>query len=791
MKIPFYIVLFFCITIFTFPIFGQYKRDLTNELRDALSNNNVTTTESLLKEGADPNGIFGKYGGDEKETFLMRAVYVFRGVELTKLLLDYGADPNVRDSKGNTAAHYADDATSKEIFRLLAAKGARFDITNNQRVSPLMRQVKRGEDIAGVVFLLDWEESNNPGFTASYQNRKVYYTAIIAELLDRYSSRHISAIYPLMERLLKAGADPNGISDDETFLTKAIKDSKNRLAGLLLDYGADLEARNKYGRTAAFYGDNEGAALLDSRGAHFDITDKDGASPLSVDYYLHSPQRAVYILEWEEKNTPDFSAMLENRKNYLTHILAQVLGRDNSHDGISVIYTLVERLLERGANPAATQPNGSLIASLAVKQSSLSIIPLLIEHGVPLDTFNKNGKAILYIATEAKNIDLIKYLLNKRADPNQQSNSGETPLMIACSGLTSTIASVQELAPAMELLNAGVNLNLQDNKGETALIKTRNKQLAKMLLNAGADPTIKNFQGQTVLHRWLRFLDGPLLDDLISNDCYIDEPDNDGTTMLMIAVRNEYRSFVPVALDRGADPNLCDSKGRTSLHQYLLSVENSNKHSYQKDDYESITEMLLAAGARPTIMDYNGDSALNTAMRLSKRYKEMAPLQELMQQYASADEIKAAQSAASKIISKEKRSGSLYNFTDGLTTALYTFGFSMVVSGLSIGMREGVYRNNPSNNFMGPVNSVLGFTMGGMALGALILSPLAAGGGWDNLIPIVGGFVGGFIGLFGGIIITAVAPSITRAFNNNPILYYAPSVVGTLASLLIFSLRFK
>jgi hypothetical protein len=172
------------------------------------------------------------------------------------------------------------------------------------------------------------------------------------------------------------------------------------------------------------------------------------------------------------------------------------------------------------------------------------------------------------------------------------------------------------------------------------------------------------------------------------------------------------------------------------------------------------------------------------------KYKEMIPLQDLMLQYASDDEIEAAESVASKIISKEKRSNSLYNFTDGLSVALYTFGFPMIVGGLSIGMREGTYKNNPSNNFMGSFNSVLGFTMGGMALGGLLLLPLASGGGWDNLFPIVGGFVGGFIGFFGGIILTATMPSISRAFNNNSLLYYTPAVVSALASLVIFSMRF-
>jgi ankyrin repeat protein len=786
--------LFLCLAIFTLPLLGQDRGTLTRDLGKVIEDGGLKSTAeatSLLEKGADPNGVFT---GREKRTFLMKAVYGYNSIELTRLLLDYGANPNTRDSNGNTAAHYADNYNVGEILRLLAAKGARFDITNNRGESPLMRNINEKRNIPGIAFLQEWEEMYSPGFTAGFPNRKEYCTKILAEVLGRYFSGHgddDDGRFPMVERLLKAGVDANGVFHDwgeyyYPFFLQAVKRGYNRVAGLLLDYGANPEVRDKDNRTAAFFCNTEGAALLASRGIRFDVSDKWGISPLMQQGASDAPE-AIIILEWEERHSPGFSAGFENREDYLTNILSQYLESDFFGDfDVPETYTLIEKLLDGGANPAAMH-DGIPVAYLAVEQSrvTLFIIPLLIEHGAPIDALNKKGETILYDAASVNDVELVNYLLRKGADPNQQCSSGATALMAACSRLTSSIANVQEMAVAMALLNSGADLNIQDNKGETALMKTRNRQLVDLLLDSGADPVIKDLKRQTVLHHWLRLLDGPLLDDLISLGCFIDEPDLEDQTPLMLAARYRYGKSVAALLEKGADPNLRDSEGRTALHYYLLRVEDFNKYRYREDDYETITEALLAAGARPADTHNEGDSALITVMRLSRKHKEMVPLRDLMMQYADADEIKNAQSTAASMIAKEKREDFRESVSEYLPPILGALSVPLILGGLSIGMRERVYRNDPSQNFMGFINATLNITIGGMVAGTLLLLPLASEGGWANLFPIVGGIYGGAAGLVVGMILSAVIPSIAKATNNNPVLYYAPTVVSALIATFV------
>jgi hypothetical protein len=50
------VFLVMCLIVFTLLLFGQYRRDLTRELRDAIGNNDVRTTESLLKDVTNKDG---------------------------------------------------------------------------------------------------------------------------------------------------------------------------------------------------------------------------------------------------------------------------------------------------------------------------------------------------------------------------------------------------------------------------------------------------------------------------------------------------------------------------------------------------------------------------------------------------------------------------------------------------------------------------------------------------------------------------------------------------------------
>jgi hypothetical protein len=101
---------------------------------------------------------------------------------------------------------------------------------------------------------------------------------------------------------------------------------------------------------------------------------------------------------------------------------------------------------------------------------------------------------------------------------------------------------------------------------------------------------------------------------------------------------------------------------------------------------------------------------------------------------------------------------------------------------------------------MGPVNVVLGMGMVGLVLGVLLMwkwvagSSSGGGGGLafgaiaDFIFVVGSGFFGGGVGLTIGTILIAI-PAIRRTANN-PVLYYAPTVmIAIIAGVVIFGLR--
>ena len=110
------------------------------------------------------------------------------------------------------------------------------------------------------------------------------------------------------------------------------------------------------------------------------------------------------------------------------------------------------------------------------------------------------GWTSLMIATQNGDIEIVRLLLNARADVNARSEEytnlsyGETALMIAASDGNRDITKL--------LINFGANVNLKDSAGITALINAtvyNHAEIVKLLIDDGADVNAEEINGITAL----------------------------------------------------------------------------------------------------------------------------------------------------------------------------------------------------------------------------------------------------------------------------------------------------
>jgi len=149
------------------------------------------------------------------------------------------------------------------------------------------------------------------------------------------------------------------------------------------------------------------------------------------------------------------------------------------------------------------------------------------------DADDDEANTLIIIAVNTQNIELAKFLLKDDLVPlNRRNDYGETPLIRA------SFHAINNAQLVKMLLDAGADPDIQDELGQTALMKagyTGNIEIVKRLLNAGADPNIQDENGSTVLFDVINRGHVKVLKLLLRKGINPNIEDNNNRTALMMA----------------------------------------------------------------------------------------------------------------------------------------------------------------------------------------------------------------------------------------------------------------
>ena len=207
----------------------------TTALSAPISTGDVTGVRMLLDAGADPNHLLdsGLLGASHEQSPpvppLCAAIEMEAGPELTGLLLEYGAAPDVPGWDGRTPYQQAVRTGQDQVAELLARHGAS---TALSPADELLAACRRADRAAATAVL-----AATPGLAArlTADDHRV--------LADAAGHGHTEAV----RLMLDLGFPPGTRSerdDGATALHLAAAAGSTGTVRLLLDHGADIEARD-------------------------------------------------------------------------------------------------------------------------------------------------------------------------------------------------------------------------------------------------------------------------------------------------------------------------------------------------------------------------------------------------------------------------------------------------------------------------------------------------------------------------------------------------------------------
>ncbi|HEY6892528.1 MAG TPA: quinoprotein dehydrogenase-associated putative ABC transporter substrate-binding protein [Rhodanobacteraceae bacterium] len=290
-----------------------------------------------------------------------------------------------------------------------------------------------------------------------------------------------------------AMATPKGRPEIKPLIEQAMRDSKDKIRAILVEYGVPLV------KCADCVIDGD----LPSHGPY---------KPAQPDTQTAATERATtlddlkkWLAEGADPNKELGNAVIAadlTRVTYLVEHGADAGARDG--DGYTALGNAVrfgyariaKYLIEHNADVNATDLSGWTPLMYAAWIDDAELVKLLIAHGAKVDfTKEASGLTALAVAMQNGKPKAGAVLIDAGANVDQPVGQGSyTPLMLATTSGSTALAE--------QLVGKKANVNAKNAGGLTALMIAaagNRSEIATMLIKAGADPNATSEDGRTAL----------------------------------------------------------------------------------------------------------------------------------------------------------------------------------------------------------------------------------------------------------------------------------------------------
>ena len=416
-----------------------------------------------------------------------------------------------------------------------------------------------------------------------------------------HNSIHVAAILgddAAVRRLI--AADPRNVTRKEApydgdalvylCLSKYLRMDKTRSDGFiraataLLDAGADpntgFTAKDEYGdfETALY-----GAAAVAQHAELTRLLLERGADPNEVETPYHVP---------ESYDNAALKVLVESGKLNADSLTTMLLRKADIHD-----YDGMKCLLEHGADPnRMTRWHYTALHQAVRRDNRIELIDLMLDHGADPTLKNEaDGKSGIAMAARRGRSDVL-WTFARRGFPMPMPYDGVEHLIVSVCAARGGMVGARAFAEQFQR----ARLPKSDEPLAVSEVLAVNELRAIGELLAEGSPLLAEFAGNGNTKGVQHLLDlGVPVDALYVGDAYFDIARN--STALHVAAWKAWPKTVKLLIERGANVNAQDAKGRTPL--MLAAKACVDSYWTNRRSPESV-EALLKAGASVIGVDY-------------------------------------------------------------------------------------------------------------------------------------------------------------------------------------------
>ena len=521
-----------------------------------------------------------------------------------QVLIDAGADIETKDEKGFLPILLTSLSGKIAVVKMLVEAGAGVCVTDNERRTCLTLAACCGhtETVRYLVGLkvVDVNHTDSYGRTALHWAIQEGYRDVMQVLIDAgagvcvtdnesYTCLTLASVYGHTEIVrylvgLKEmdvhHADNNGC----TALHWAVQEGPPDVVQVLIDAGADMEAKDNRGRSAllraSIAGKIAAVKMLVEAGAGVRFTDTKGATCFTLAANFGHTETVRYLVGLKDV---DVNHSQNNGRTALHHVI---------HEGHRDV---MQVLIDAGADIEAKDKKGFSPLLRASILGKFAIVKMLVEAGADVRVTNNRGDTCLILAAISGHTETVRYLAGlKDVDVNHALNNGHTALHWAVHEGPPDVVQV--------LIDAGADMEAKDDRGRSALLRASiSGKIAavKMLVEAGAGVRFTDTKGATCFTLAAFFGHTETVRYLVGlKDVDVSHSQNNGLTALHHVAHEGHRDVTQVLIDAGADIEAKDGLGFSPL----LRASILGKFA--------IVKMLVEAGADVRVTDNEGNTCL-------------------------------------------------------------------------------------------------------------------------------------------------------------------------------------